>query len=335
METIDQYHKNKMDYFQQIKNVIIPNFQKERELLKNKLIVENNLEEKLIIIDKIKELKEKIKSVKFLEKNYLLKNMNHLEIYYNNKKEVEKNNNEKSNLNDFFNILPLEEKIKNTNQIFWTCNDNPQLQFYNQNECQSCNLEMNETEDGFFICSNCFFINRDNVNKNENETGIDRIINHTSYLRLSYFKKVLHQINGRPTMKIKKEIIYLIKTRLEIEKITVINFSVIKNILKKLKLKKYIDQSSHIMSLLGINVNQMPDSLFDKLCSLFQSLQEPFRKYCPKLRVNFFPYHFIIYKFLIHLGEISYIHDIPSLKNIEKNQIQNDLFEKFINEISI
>ena len=51
METIDQYHKNQMDYFQQIKNVIIPNFQKERELLKNKLIVENNLEERLLIID--------------------------------------------------------------------------------------------------------------------------------------------------------------------------------------------------------------------------------------------------------------------------------------------
>ena len=79
----------------------------------------------------------------------------------------------------------------------------------------------------------------------------------------------------------------------------------------------------------------MSDSLFDKLCSLFQSLQEPFRKYCPKIRQNFFPYHFIVYKFLIHLGENSYIHDIPSLKNIEKNQIQNDLFEKCINEIRI
>ena len=163
METIDQYHKKQMDYFQHIKNVIIPNFQKERELLKNKLIVENNLEEILLIIDKIKELKQKIKSVKFLEKDYLLKNMKHLEIYYNNKQEVEKNNNEKSNLNDFFNILPLEEKVKNTNQLFWSCNNKPQLQFYNQNECQSCNLEMHETEDGFYVCSNCFFINKDNV----------------------------------------------------------------------------------------------------------------------------------------------------------------------------
>ena len=110
METIDDYHKKQMNYFQEIKNIIIPNFQKERELLKNKLIIENNLEEKLIIIDKIKELKEKIKKIKFLEKKYLLKNMNHLETYYNNKQDVEKNKNEKTNLNDYFNILPLEEK---------------------------------------------------------------------------------------------------------------------------------------------------------------------------------------------------------------------------------
>ena len=75
-------YTNQINYFQEIKNIIIPNFQKERQVLKNKLIVENNLEEKLIIIDKIKEMKEKLKSIKFLEKNYLLKNMNHLEIYY-------------------------------------------------------------------------------------------------------------------------------------------------------------------------------------------------------------------------------------------------------------
>ena len=57
METIDNFHTNQINYFQEIKNIIIPNFQKERQVLKNKLIIENNLEEKLLIIDKIKEIK--------------------------------------------------------------------------------------------------------------------------------------------------------------------------------------------------------------------------------------------------------------------------------------
>ena len=144
METIDQFHKKQMDYFQEIKNIIIPSFQKERIVLKNKLIVENNYEEKLLIIDKIKEIREKIKNIKFLEKNYLLKNMNHLEIYYNNKKEVENNNNEKTVLNEFFNISPVEETVENTNDKFWNCNNKPHLKYYNQNMCQSCDMEMKE-----------------------------------------------------------------------------------------------------------------------------------------------------------------------------------------------
>ena len=259
----------------------------------------------------------------------------YFEFYYNNKKEVENNNNEKTYLNDFFNILPLEEKNKDTNREFWNKNEKPQLQYYDQNVCQSCNLEMKETHDGFFICDNCFYINKDIINENKNENSMDRIINNTSYLRQSYFKKIINQMNGRATMKIKQEIIDLIKNRIEIEKIEIITFSVIKNLLKKLKLKKYVDQIVHILSLLGIHINQMPDDLIEKLCSLFQSIQEPFRKNCPKIRVNFFPYHFIIYKLLIHLGEIKYIQYYPKLKNIEKNQNQNELFEKCINEISI
>ena len=79
----------------------------------------------------------------------------------------------------------------------------------------------------------------------------------------------------------------------------------------------------------------MPDTLIDKLCIIFQSLQKPFQKYCPKLRSNFFPYHFIIYKLLIYLGESQYIQHVPFLKNIEKNQNQIDLFEKCISEINI
>ena len=63
MDTIDNYHTKQINYFQEIKNVIIPNFQKEREILKNKLIIENNLDEKLIIIDKMKELKENIRKI--------------------------------------------------------------------------------------------------------------------------------------------------------------------------------------------------------------------------------------------------------------------------------
>ena len=338
MTTIDTFHKQQMKYFHEIKNNIIPNFQKEREILKNKIIVEKDLETKLFFIDKLKEIKQNILKIKFLEKNYLLKNMNHLEVYYTNQKEIENNNNNKINVNDYFNIIPNEKILKNTSlshQEFWNANNKPTIQYYNQNICQSCNIELRETEDGFYICNICSFINTNRINENKNDISLDRITNNSCYLRLSYFKKIINQLNGRPTMKIKPEIIQIIKDRIDIEKIQIINYNVIKELLKKLKQKQYIDQTVHIMSLIGINIIQMPDILVNKLIVLFQSLQIPFAKYCPKIRINFFPYHFIIYKLLIHLGETQYIHHIPILKNIEKNQNQNELFNKCINEISI
>lgn len=79
----------------------------------------------------------------------------------------------------------------------------------------------------------------------------------------------------------------------------------------------------------------MSDTLINKLCSIFQSLQEPFHKYCDESQVIFFPYHFIVYKLLVYLVEYRYIQHIPILKNIEKNQNQNELLEKCITGITI
>ena len=334
MISIDEFHKNQMEYFNEIKTIIIPNFKKEKEQLKSKLLLENKIENRLYIIDEIKNIKQKIFNIKFLEKNYLLKNIKHLEIYYNNKKDVENNINEKSNLNDFFNVLPIEKEV-NTNRDFWNVNDKPFIDYYNQSVCTVCNIEMKETEYGFFVCEKCNSISKNIINENKNENNMDRIINNSCYLRLSYFKKIINQLNGRATMKISTEVIQIIKNRIEIEKLKNINYYIIKELLKKLKLKKYIDQIVHILSLLGIHIIQMPDTLINKLCSIFQSLQEPFHKYCDKSRVNFFPYHFIVYELLMYLGEKQYIQHNSILKNIEKNQNQNELFEKCINEITI
>ena len=126
MISTDELHRNQMEYFNEIKKIIIPNFTKEHEQLKIKLFLENKIETRLCIIDKMKDIKQKIFNIKYLEKNYLLKNMKYLDIYYTNKKDIEKNTNEKSNLDDFFNILPIEKEI-NTNRDFWNVNNKPSI----------------------------------------------------------------------------------------------------------------------------------------------------------------------------------------------------------------
>ena len=321
-----------MKYFHEIKTTIIPNLQRKKYSHKSYYIVEKDLETKLLLLDKIQDIKNEIKKLKHLEKDYLLKIMNYLEIYYNNIQNIQDNKNEKSNINSFFNIPPFETNLKNTCINFWNANGKPNFEYCIENICTSCNIEMKQSDEGY-VCDNCCYISHDIID-NSRDVHIDRIST-TSYLRLSYFRKTINQLNGRSTMKICHNVMELIKKRIEIEKIEIINYIVIKQLLKKLKLKKYIDQIVHIMSLLGIPIIQMPDSLVEKLCIIFHSLQIPFQKYCPKLRSNFFPHHFVIYKLLIYLGESQYIQHIPFLKNIEKNQNHIDLFEKCIREINI
>ena len=60
MISIDEFHKNQMEYFNEIKTIIIPNFKKEKEQLKSKLLLENKIENRLYIIDEIKNIKQKI-----------------------------------------------------------------------------------------------------------------------------------------------------------------------------------------------------------------------------------------------------------------------------------
>lgn len=223
MDTIDSFHTNQIDYFFKIKTIIIPNFINEREKLKIKLLLEKQIETRLCIIDEIKDFKQKNFNIKFLEKNYLLKNMKHLEIYYNNKKYIEKNTNEKSNLNAFFNVLPIEKEI-NTNRDFWNINNKPFLCYYNQALCGICHIDMKENDDGFFVCEKCNSINKNIINENKNENNMDGIINNSCYPRLSYFKKILNQLNGRATMKILPGVIQTIENRIKIEKLKNIKF---------------------------------------------------------------------------------------------------------------
>ena len=186
METIDSFHKNKMKYFHEIKHTIIPNLQNSH---KNNYIVEQDLENKLLLLDKIQDIKNKIKQLKHLENDYLLKNMNYLEIYYNNIQNIQDNKNEKSNINNFFdNNTPFESNLKNTCINYWNANGKPNFEYYVENICTSCNIEMKQSNEGY-VCNNCFFISHDIID-NSRDLHIDRIST-TSYLRISYFKKQL------------------------------------------------------------------------------------------------------------------------------------------------
>lgn len=102
-----------------------------------------------------------------------------------------------------------------------------------------------------------------------------------------------------------------------------------KTILKKLRLQKYYEHSSYIIS----KITKKPPPVLsremdEKIRQMFAEIQEPFAKYCPPERTNFLNYSYVLYKFmeLLHLDEFkSYF---PLLKSREKLMAHDDIWEK-------
>ena len=84
--TLDNKHQEKMMEFKNIKNNIIPDYEKQKKNLIGKFNKSTNFDEKLKLKMEIKELSKKIKENKKKEKNYLLDNSKYIFNYFEKKK---------------------------------------------------------------------------------------------------------------------------------------------------------------------------------------------------------------------------------------------------------
>ena len=329
--SIDSHHQSKMNYFREIENILIPNLVKEKHKIKQK--IKNTLDYNIIFLykDEINIINSKIRNIKYQEKHYLLDNMHILEIYYTNIKLINENKHNINNTLHFFNKQTINELNFSNNQQYWKNNGRCNIIYYNPMVCSFCNGEIVQE-----FCTKCFSINKlliDNSCNTNNNSNINNIITDNSYKRIIHLKKILNQMNGKNTMKIPNTIIDDIRNRMKIQKIELLNYDILYDILKKLKLKKYFYQINHILSIFNVKIDVMDYVLIDSICHVFTLLQEPFNKYRINKRSNFFSYNFIIYKILEYLNETTFIKKIPKLKNIEKERKQNELFDLCIKSI--
>ena len=85
--TLDSKHNEKIDEFENIKTVLIPQLQKEKIHYKNLLKDESlSLDKRLEYKDKIREIKKKITKISKKEKDYFLNNSEHIFAYFEKKK---------------------------------------------------------------------------------------------------------------------------------------------------------------------------------------------------------------------------------------------------------
>ena len=220
------------------------------------------------------------------------------------------------------------------------------------NNCKNCdnNDFQIDTKCGIIICTNCGmcepFVEYSNSNINYNEyVHMETISQPFSYQRKNHFKEWLNQLQGKEVTVIPESVINLVLQEVKKERITnieEITSDRIKKYLKKLGLNKYYE---HIPNLISKITNKPPLTIsgdFEKiLLELFDKIQEPFKKHCPKERKNFLSYSYTLHKFCQLLGKKDYLIYFPLLKSREKlfeqeriwKGICNDLGWKFVPSI--
>jgi len=354
--TIDEKHTEMLDSFFEIETKTVPELIKQKRCLNNYLnnLKENQIEERMDIQDKIRDIKKQIQEFKNEKKQYLLDNSKHIFEYFEEKKKISSgDNNQNTNvLNTFFKIKSKTKetanpnsdkygKSKKTYQKYWKNINNEIINIQDyvipSDICEICRQGelIPHDEEGILICNNnnCgkFITYIVDSSKPSNKEPPNEV-SYTAYIRLNHFKEILSQFQAKETTQIPDEVIEAIRNRIKKERITdfsVINYNKMREILRKLGFNKYFEHIQYINSIFGIKPPIMNEELHETLCVLFIEIQKPWAIHCPANRTNFFNYTYTLYQLCVLLDQTQYLPYIPLLKDRDK-QIEQDMIWKLV-----
>ena len=317
INSIDIKHTEMLDRFEKIENDIIPNLKKEKEDLKEKVSIlkEHQLDEFMKIKDRVNEIQQELKELKFEKKKYLLNNSKIVFDYFEQKQQISNDSNtinQNTNvLNSFFKIKATNEdagsldsgkynKSKKSYMKYWNNvnNEITNIQDYvvRTDICNSCfkGELIPQDEEGIMICNNnkcgkfiAYIV--DNSKPTNKEPPNE--VSYTAYIRLNHFKEILSQFQAKETTQIPDEVIDNIRARIKKERIndmSIINYDKMRDILRKLGYNKYFEHIQYINSMFGIKPPVMNEELHETLCVLFIEIQKPWAVHCPPNMEHFF-----------------------------------------------
>ena len=347
--TLDSKHKELVAKFSKEEDKL-PKLFTEKKALKQQLLENLTIEERLSKQDRILAIRAEIKKIKSMRTEYYLQNGKYIFDYFEKKKAIPNNNNTKRELNDFFNIVTPEselrkqaETIVNTNVADYLCNIDET--FFNINTfikhtdvCDVCkNGEMIPIDhEGLLVCNNCGK-NRMFLVENEKPSYKEppKEVCFYAYKRINHFREILAQFQAKESTQIPPEVIESIKMQMKKERMTLASLSnkKTKDILKKLGYNKYYEHIPFIKDKLGIKPPIMSPELEDTLCNLFMDIQSPYAKFCPGDRVNFLNYYYTVYKLCELLDQTEFLPYFPMLKDREKRIEQDEIWKKICGEL--
>ena len=335
MSIIAKHDKTISDIENKKKN--IESYKKELELLKNNTILNREeireLNEKILTIERGEELSEYLfKAIEFI------KEIENMDQHHSVNDIIDgdiskyitldsKNNREIIYKKYMTTCFPLEVKENRFVHKSFICND--------------CGYPLTcDTSVGVNVCYNCSYTEICNVqNTTEwNHSETHEFVKPYCYKRTNHFKEWISQIQGNESSIIPEDIIISILAEIKKERITDkkdITFLKIKQILKKLKLNKYYEHIPNIIiKITGNKRLTIDQELEKKLENMFNQIQEPFDKHCPKNRKNFLSYSYTLHKFFQLLDKNEYLIYFPLLKSREKLFEQDEMWKNICKDLN-
>ena len=341
--TLDNKHKEILSNFRKD----ITGTKPELELEKKNLLLQlknNNLsiDEKIVICDKLYNIKIQLRKIKKGETEYLLNNSQYIFEYFENKKNIAECKNKTTVLEHFFNTKDSNDDVK-TKEISYV---NKYLTNINESfldisnytipsdVCRFCNKgDLIPLEhEGILICNSCFKHTKYLIeNEKPSYKEPPKEVCFYAYKRINHFREILAQFQAKETTQIPDEIIENITQQIKKERISLAQLTNkrTKDILKKLGYNKYYEHIPFIKDKLGIKPPIMSAELEITLCNLFMDIQAPYAKYCPDYRINFLNYYYTVYKLCELLDQQQFLPYFPMLKDREK-RIEQDVIWKNI-----
>lgn len=363
INTIDEKHKDMLRTFEEIETVTIPTLMAEKKELKARILTlkEHQIDVYLDIRDKIDNIKTQIRELRSKRKRYLLDNSTFIFQYFEQKQQISSSkyasyNQNVNVLNSFFKIKSkttendtiANDKYAQSKKLYLKYWQNVNNEISNIQDfvipsdiCQLCNKGelIPQEEEGIMICNNdgcgkfiTFIVDSSKPTNKEPPNEVS----YTAYIRLNHFKEILSQFQAKETTQIPDEVMNAIKARIKKERIkdvSTINYSKMREILRKLGYNKYFEHIQYINSQFGIKPPIMSEELHETLCVLFIEIQKPWSMFCPAGRTNFFNYTYTLYQLCVLLDQKQYLPYITLLKDPVKQREQDAIWKLVCNHL--
>lgn len=208
----------------------------------------------------------------------------------------------------------------------------------NMKACPNCNIDkILIYSEGLYACTNCGEVESCIIESEINNYKDPMVDKPTfPYKRKNHFCEWLSQFQAKESIEISCTIIDAVKSEMRKQRINNIDFTkgdTVKKILKKLKLNAYYEHIIYIISkITGKSAPYINRETEDILKKMFDEIQLPFEKHCPKDRINFLSYSYVLHKFFQLLGLDEYVKCFPLLKSRQKLRIQDDIWKNICME---